>query len=70
MHKMTNDPGRHGIAKYIMILSDGASANTAGISAAVRRISAAHIDTFAIGVGDQSKAAEPMYGFLYLHLYL
>jgi len=50
--------GRSGVAKYLMILSDGASANTAGISAAVRKLSAANVETFAIGVGDQSKAAE------------
>jgi len=46
------------VAKYIMILSDGQSSDTANISAAMKRISAANIETFVIGVGEHSKLKE------------
>ena len=45
-------------SKYVMVLSDGASSHTASITEAMRKIKAANIQTFVIGVGEYSKEDE------------
>jgi len=46
------------VSKYVMVLSDGASSDTARITAAMNKIASAHVETFVIGVGEYSKEAE------------
>ena len=47
-----------GAAKYVIVLSDGESSDVGGITAAMKKISAAKIETFVIGVGQYSKRPE------------
>jgi len=55
--KIFQNEGRSGnVAKYIMVLSDGESRNPKLLTAAMKKIRAAKIKTFAIGVGAEAKS--------------
>merc|ERR1711915_295975 len=53
--KMFHREGRTGVAKYIMVLSDGESHDPSRITNAMRRIKSLNIETFSIGVGAMAK---------------
>ena len=59
--------GRSGdVAKYLMILSDGESRFPERITAAMSKIKAANIKTFAIGVGAGAKSPKSRYGTTFM----
>jgi len=53
--KMFHNEGRSNVAKYIMVLSDGESFAKEKITTAMKKIRAAKIQTFSVGVGADAK---------------